>query len=178
MLQKKLLLSTLIALGVLGMTTMFIRDCAAEKHDDKNAAPVVETKNEVIHATDGPTMINENYWKHEILDGEWMSPEGDISLSIKGFDFNLGKYKQGEPDNFRWTKDRFYFAGWKKSSNRAERFDLMLSNEVCVKDAEGSVLLSLEEMWHEKRSIYMKVRSSNGEGYVVRELRKPKDIVE
>lgn len=127
---------------------------------------------------DGPGMMNVNYWKHEVLDGGWMSPVGDLALEIKGFDFKFGIYKAEEPDNFRWQNGRFYFAGWQNSSDRAERYDLLFSDAVAIKDAEGKVLVTLREMWHEKRSVYLKLEYPGQEGFVIKELRKPKDIVE
>lgn len=131
-----------------------------------------------MHMSDGPGMANVNCWKHDVLNGGWMSPVGDLSLEIKGFDYEFGVYKADEPDHFRWTKGRFYFAGWQNSPDRAERYDLLFTGEPTIKDAEGNVLVSLKEMWHEKRSIYMKLKYSDREEFIIKELRKPKDIVE
>ena len=132
----------------------------------------------VPHMSDGPGMANVNYWKHEVLNGGWMSPVGDLSLEIKGFDYEFGVYKSDEPDHFRWTKGRFYFAGWQNSPDREERYDLLFTGEPTITDAEGNVLVSLKEMWHEKRSIYMKLKYPDKEEVVVKELRKPEDIRE
>ncbi len=128
--------------------------------------------------TDGPGMVNTNAWKHGVLDGGWITPKGDLALEIQGFDFKIGIYKPGEPDNFRWHEDRFYFDGGQNSPKREVRFDLLLSDDPCIKDAEGKVLATLEKMWHEKKSIFMELKYPNAERSVIRELRRPKDIVE
>lgn len=159
----------------------FCGECGT-KRPDKEAQQPAPVKQAVAapvpHMSDGPGMANVNYWKHEVLNGGWMSPVGDLSLEIKGFDYEFGIYKSDEPDHFRWTKGRFYLAGWQNSPNREERYDLLFTGEPTITDAEGNVLVSLKEMWHEKRSIYMKLKYSDKEEVVVKELRKPKDIVE
>ncbi len=142
-------------------TGKFCGECGT-KRPDKNAqaqqpAPVKSTPSTpAIHMSDGPGMANVNYWKHGVLNGGWMSPVGELSLEIKGFDYEFGIYKSDEPDHFRWTKGRFYFAGWQNSPNREERYDLV----------------------HEKRSIYMKLKYPDRDELVVKELRKPEDIRE
>lgn len=167
-------------------TGKFCTECGTKKPDKATNAPATPEKLPpqhmqelpTPHMSDGPGMANVNYWKHDVLNGGWMSPVGDLSLEIKGFDYEFGIYKFDEPDHFRWTKGRFYFAGWQNSPNREERYDLLFTGEPTIKDAEGKVLVSLKEMWHEKRSIYMKLQYPGEENFVIKELRKPKDIVE
>lgn len=137
-----------------------------------------ETPQPPLIMSDGPGMANVNAWKHDVLNGGWITPVGDLDIEISGFDYKFGIYKKGEPDNFRWHEGRFYFAGWQNSPNREERYDLCFTGEPCIKDAEGNVLLTLLEMWHEKKSIYIKVKYPNSEDIVVKELRQAKDIVE
>lgn len=173
MLRRKILYLTYLALfslsGSIGVT---INNCgAAEKTD---CAPIASTD---LIMTDGPTMANPNLWKHELLDGAWMAPEGNLSLEIHGFDYKFGIYKPGEPDNFRWHSNRFYFDGSQKSTDKATRFDLMLCLNPSIKDTEGNTLVELLEMWHEKRSIFMKVKFPDGVEKI-RELRKPESIRE
>lgn len=127
---------------------------------------------------DGPGMINPNFWKHQVLNGAWMAPEGDLALKISEFNYEFGIYKLGEPDNFRWLQDRFYFDGSQRTEDRDQRFDLKLSGEPKIMAADGTVLLELEEMWHEKRSIFVKVKFPGAEGFKVRELRKPETFSE
>lgn len=169
--------------GKKGLNSNFCVECGLPRHGKAQnvSATTAEQKQaprpELI-MVDGPGMANVNAWKHGVLNGGWMTPKGDLHMDISGFDYKFGVYKQGEPDNFRWHKDRFYFAGWQNSPNRDERFDLCFSEEPCIKDAEGNVMITLLEMWHEKRSIYMKVKYPNSEEVVVRELRQAKDIAE
>ncbi len=151
-------------------------DSAAREVLDAPVQP--QSPRPVLEMLDGPGMMNVDYWKHKVLNGGWIAPEGNLSLEIKDFDFQFGIYKAGEPDNFRWQKGRFYFAGGQHSSNREERYDLLLSEDVVIKDAEGNILVILKEMWHEKRSVYLKVEFPNREDFVIKELRKPQDIVE
>lgn len=169
--------------GQKGLITKYCGECGAKRPGIKNASEVkaptrVPPVKSEIHMYDGPGMANVNYWKHNVLDGGWITPKGDIALEISGFDFKIGIYKQGEPDNFRWHENRFYFAGWQNSPDRNARFDLLLSCDPKILDANGNVLVSLEEMWHEQKSIYMKLKYPDTEGFVIRELRKPQDIVE
>ncbi len=161
----------------------FCEECGTKKPDTvakaMPEAPVQpQSPRQEPQMLDGPGMMNVNYWKHEVLNGGWISPEGNLSLEIKGFDFQFGIYKAGEPDNFRWQEGRFYFAGGQNSPNREERYDLLLSGEVEIKAADGELLVTLLEMWHEKRSVYLKLKIPGREGFVIKELRKPKDIVE
>lgn len=164
-------------------TGKFCGECGTKRPDKKGQeqepVPVKATPSTpTLHMSDGPGMANVNYWKHEVLNGGWITPVGDLSLEIKGFDYDFGIYKAGEPDNFRWQKGRFYFAGWQNSPNREERYDLLFTGELTIKDTEGNVLVTLLEMWHEKRSVYMKLKYPNAEDFVIKELRKPKDIVD
>lgn len=164
-------------------TGKFCGECGT-KRADKDAqaqqpAPVKQpAPASVLQMSDGPGMANVNYWKHEVLNGGWMSPVSDLALEIKGFDYEFGIYKSDEPDHFRWYKGRFYFAGWQNSPDREERYDLLFTGEPAILDAEGNVLVSLQEMWHEKRSIYMKLKYPDRQEAVIKELRKPKDIRE
>lgn len=169
--------------GNKGLSSKYCGECGTKRPGSENAteakAPTrVPPAMSEIHMTDGPGMVNVNAWKHNVLDGGWITPEGDIALEISGFDYKIGIYKQGEPDNFRWHENRFYFAGWQNSPDRNVRYDLLLSSDPKIVAADGTVLVSLEEMWHEKKSIYVKLQYPNTEGVVTRELRKPKDIVE
>lgn len=164
-------------------TGKFCGECGTKKPSTDTSTPQLAPAREIkprseIIMTDGPIMMNVNYWKHEVLDGGWMAPTSDLALNIKGFDYEFGIYKPGEPDNFRWTKGRFYFAGGQNSPNREERYDLLFSGEPTIIDAEGKALVSIKEMWHEKKSIYMKLQYPGVESCEIKELRKPKDIAE
>jgi len=178
--------------GKKGITARFCTECgiprpstykaATAKKDGAATEPAVDSRIAKglpeMCMVDGPGMMNVNYWKHEALNGGWGAPEGDIALNIKGFDYELGIYKAGEPDNHRWLKDRFYFNGQQKSPDREKRYDLELNGEPKVTDAEGNPLVALKAMWHEGRSIYMLLKYPDKDEVVKRELRKFKDIAE
>lgn len=169
-LRKVLWMAGLLSLG-------FVQCCAADE-TAAVAQPVPATKEGTteIFMVDGPGMMNPNLGKHKELDGGWMAPEGDLALEIKGFDYKFGIYKAGEPDNFRWLEDRFYFDGGEGAKDRDSRFSLMLNGEPTIKDTEGNTLVTIVKMWHEKKSIYMELKYPNG--LVKRELRKFEDIKE
>lgn len=172
------------ALAIMGMMGMSMAE-AQNMNNPQNKTEANESVAKTdsapapsLQMLDGPGMANVNYWKHKVLDGSWHAPEGTLELNFQGFDFDFGIYKAGEPDNFRWTKGRFYFDGSQNSQDRAVRYDLLFSDEPCIKDAEGKLMITLLEMWHENKSIYMKVQYPDAKEPVIKELRRMKDIRE
>lgn len=165
----------MVLMGVMGMMGM------STEAKESPAESVSKTDSGVVprlQMLDGPGMMNVNYWKHQVLDGTWHAPEGTLELNFQGFDFDFGIYKAGEPDNFRWTKGRFYFDGSQNSQDKNVRYDLLLSDEPCIKDADGKVMVTLLEMWHEKISIYVKLQYPDAKEPVIKELRRMKHIRE
>ena len=142
------------------------------------ASPAQEALQPKPERMDGPGMVNPNVWKHQRLDGLWMAPEGDIDCRISGFDYDLGIYKDDEPEHFCRHKNSFYFPGPMDCPPGKERIDLLLNAPTVVKDSAGNVIAQIEQMWEIKGTLYIKVLYASREVAQIRQLRNPKTFEE
>lgn len=134
--------------------------------------------NPLIRMTDGPGMVNSFYWKHDILNGAWVTPNGKYILDINGFDFTFGVYQSDVDNHFVNVSSRFWFDGSQRSQNREKRFDLKVMNDFFVTRSDGQKICKLINMYHEKDSIYVEIEIFPSNEKLTEIFMKPEKILE
>lgn len=139
---------------------------------------VASAEKGVIVATDGQIMSNPNVWKHQILDGDWVAPEGTCGLKISDFDYTLEVYQKDEPDHFAKYVSRFYFLN-NPEDDAQKQIELHLSlGDNTVLNSKNEPVCDVLGMRYNKNTIYIKLKYKDSKDIKTWQLRKFNTIKE
>lgn len=131
-----------------------------------------------IVCTDGPGMVNPNVWKHQILNGSWVAPEGTCNLKISDFDYTLEVYQKDEPEHFAKYTSRFYF-GNSPEDDAKKHIELNLSfGENIVNNSKKEPICEINRMRYENGTIFVKLTYKDSTKSKTWQLRRFKTMME